>query len=96
MKMSDIETAFWRFHAHNPHVYGLFNKFAMDLVDRGYTRLSANRIVERIRWETMIDTVDPRFKINNNHRPYYARMWMKKNPTMGISFETRRVTGDTL
>jgi hypothetical protein len=96
MKMSAIETRFWRFHGRNPHVYELFNRFAMDLVDRGYKRLSANRIMERIRWETMVETTDPRFKINNNHRPYYARMWMKKNPDMGVKFETRRVTGDTL
>ena len=91
MKLSKIETAFWHFHYQNPHVYALFNRFAMDLVDLGYRRLSASRIIERIRWETMVETTDPRFRINNNHRPYYARMWMKKNPTCGISFETRRV-----
>lgn len=96
MKLSKIETRFWRFHHANPHVYGLFNRFAMDLVDRGYTLLSANRIFERIRWETMISTTDPRFKINDHHRPYYARMWMRKNPQSDIRFHIRPVTGDAL
>ena len=96
MKLSKIETEFWRFHNRNPHVYGLFNRFAMDLVKRGYGLFSSNRIMERIRWETMIDTTDPRFKINNNHPPYYARMLMPKNPNSGLRFTTRQVTGDVL
>ena len=49
--------------------------------------------IERIRWETAIQTSDPHLKINNNHRAYYARLWMKRNPEHKGFFRTRVVAG---
>jgi hypothetical protein len=55
--------------------------------------------MERIRWETSIELVDARpdggtLKINDHHKAYYARLWMKDNPAHKGLFETRTVEGD--
>jgi hypothetical protein len=39
----------------------------------------------------MIETADEDFKINNNHRAYYARLWMREHPQYDGFFRTRRV-----
>ncbi len=96
MKVSQIEKKFWEFHRKNPHVYGLFNRFSMDLIDAGYNALSASRVIERIRWEAMIETdrVD-QYKVSNNHKPHYARMWNRKNPNSRAQFITKTLQDGT-
>lgn len=70
------------FHSNNPKVWALFCRFSLMLVDRGFKHYSANAVFERIRWETDQADHDGKttFKLNNNHRPFYARAWMKKYP----------------
>lgn len=72
----------------NPHQYELFNRFAWELLNRGYKTLSAYLIFERMRWETAV-TSDEEFKVNNNYRPYFARKWMDDHKMPGV-FRTRR------
>ncbi len=85
--------AFGKFHAENPNVYKLFKRFTREALDRGFKNFSVSSIIERIRWETSIKTADDSFKINNNHRAYYARMWMEDNPKHEGFFRTRSVQG---
>lgn len=75
--MADLKETFDEFDRDNPHVYDLFVKYALEAKARGRTRFSISMITERIRWYTAIETSDPDFKINNNHRAFYARKLME-------------------
>jgi hypothetical protein len=87
--MNLLEQDFVEFHAKNPHVYKLFDQFTKALISRGYAHQSADVVLHRIRWETLIETTDDTFKINNNYSAYYARLWMRDNPTYKGFFRTR-------
>ncbi len=91
--MTYLESQFLNFHARNPKVYELFQLFATQAILAGRKVLSAGLIFERIRWETMVITTDPDFKLNNNHRAYYARLWMDDHPDADGTFRTRQVRG---
>jgi hypothetical protein len=70
----------WEWHNTNPHIYDLFERFALDAIELGHKSLSAWLIVNRIRWETAVVTFGDPFKISNNHIAYYARLFMVKHP----------------
>ncbi len=69
--------AFRQFHAANPWVYTRLLQLALDLHRKGVTRWSINGLFEVLRWERMTQTIGIQFKLNNNHRAYYARELMK-------------------
>ena len=92
------EARFLAFHQANPIVYQLWDKFTREALAKGQERVGAALIMERIRWETSIVLVDARpdggtLKINDHHKAYYARLWMKNNPEHKV-FETRSIEGD--
>lgn len=90
--MSKNESAFWEFHKQHPEFAVAFNKYAYELINAGREYGSAYLICERIRWDTMLSGADvDGFKINNNHRPYYARQWMMRNPHNEGFFRTREI-----
>jgi hypothetical protein len=89
---NELEKRFWAFHGVNPHVYALFNRFTMDVVASRRERFGVSPIIERIRWYTAIETRNDAFKINNNFRAYYARLWMRNNPEHDGLFSTRELT----
>ena len=60
------------FHLDNPKVWDLYLQFATDMVHRGHKKLSSEMLINRVRWETMLDTTDKQFKINNNHKPFLS------------------------
>ena len=55
-----IRDRFIKFNRDNPHVFDLYEKFAFELINKGYKRLGSKMIIERIRWETMIKTTSDR------------------------------------
>lgn len=77
------------YHAENPHIYQAFEAFAFQLIHSGVTKLSAYLIYERMRWESLIYGNDG-FKLNNNYRPYYARLFMQNHPEYEGYFEIRK------
>lgn len=91
-----LEAAFATFHAANPHVYVLFTRFTRDVIRAGFVNFSARAVFHRIRWYTNIETSDPNFKLNNNHSPYYARMWMLDNPEHPEFFRTRELRNNAI
>ena len=80
------------FHEVNPHVYPLINRFTYEALAAGFTHYGIGAIFERIRWYINIETKSPElFKMPNNHRAYYARVWMKKHPKEKGFFRLRRL-----
>jgi hypothetical protein len=84
-----LEAKFWAFHESNPLVYLLFSMFATEaaLANRG--RFGVGAIFERMRWFTTVETRGEEYKLNNNYRAYYGRLWMRNNPEHDGFFSTR-------
>jgi hypothetical protein len=92
--LSRLERAWLIFHEANPQVWGLYERFCWEAINAGKVKLSVSLITERIRWEVWIVTkASDGFKINNNHRAYYARKWNREN-RLEAQFELRRVQGE--
>ena len=78
-----------------PEVWNLFKRFTEYAIVRGKTKLSTKFIIERIRWEVIMEIRShDEFKINNNHTAYYARKWLKQHPEHPKFFEVRKARGD--
>lgn len=89
-KQTTLEKEFAVFHENNPHIWELFKRFTNAVQASGRTEYSAYAIFERIRWHMAVDTNDDNgFKLNNNHRPYYARMYQAQYPNKARFFRTR-------
>jgi hypothetical protein len=86
---------FEAFHAENPHVYQLFERFTFEAISAGRKRFSARTVAERIRWYTSVETRDPAgFKLNNNWAPFYARLFHERWPAYDGLFELRKSVAD--
>jgi hypothetical protein len=92
--MTHLESAFETFHRDNPSVYDMFQRFALQARRSGRAHFGVAAVWERLRWETQIATVNDEFKLNNNHRAYYARMYMRDFPDAAGFFRTRAVRGE--
>lgn len=88
--MSDLKQKWWEWHKENPHVYELFKHFTMIAIKRGHRNLSAWLIVNRIRWETSIETKGNDFKISNDFIALYARLFMKEHPEYDGFFRIKK------
>ena len=88
----DMQRRFVEYHRDNPHVYQAFCKYADEAIRAGRKHLGAGMIFERLRWYTMIEARGDGFKLNNNYRAFYARMWMRDHPETPDFFRTRTQT----
>lgn len=81
--------AWAEFHAANPQFYAQFKQFTFQAIEAGQ-KIGARLIGERIRWEHLVvmRRVDA-FKLNNNHLPYYSRLFMEDFPQHAGFFEIR-------
>jgi len=86
--------AFEAYHQANPHVYAALRRFALDAKAKGCGRMSINLLHERVRWHTSVDARGDAFKVNNNWRPFYARLLMHREPALAGFFETRKAAAD--
>lgn len=77
--MNNYQKKIVKYHQDNPAIYKAFNKFTKDVIGSGYNYFSAEMIINRIRWQTMIEAKDKRYKINNGMKPFYSRLFMTKN-----------------
>lgn len=73
--------AFDRYDLDNPHVYELVKAFTFEVMLAGFENFSIQSIVERVRWETNVETYsEDGFKIANAHAAFYARKFMLEFP----------------
>ena len=90
-RKDELEQAAIEFHRTHPTVWKYFVRFTEEIIDRGFSKYSVNAIFERIRWET--DKADSEggstFKLNNNHRSFYARKFMREYPQHAGFFRLR-------
>jgi hypothetical protein len=82
-----------QFRRANPSLLEMIHRFCKEARNAGYAHYGINSIWERIRWEYDMDiTRTDRFKINNNHAPYFARWFMEEYPEFAGFFHTRELT----
>lgn len=89
MYSADLKRVWWEYHRQNPQVYELVEKFTFEVINRGKATYSINAIFERIRWHSEIETDGEEFKLSNNHRAYYARLFMHYHPEHEGFFKTK-------
>ena len=82
------------FHRDHPRVFNLITRYALEGVRRGRKNGSINQIFEVIRWNHEIGTDDQEFKLCNNHRAFYARLFMEEYPQYDGFFRTKPSKGD--
>lgn len=85
-----------KYHEDNPHIYDMFIKFTMAALYKGHKYIGAKMIIERIRWESMVEAKNDKFKINNNIAPFYARLFMKQYPFYNDVFRLREAMADSI
>ena len=89
-KPANDNYATWeQFHQDNPDVYHLIKHYTYEVIRTGKKRYAISAIIERVRWHTEIETKGDGYKINNNWRPFYARLFMAEHPQYEGFFETR-------
>ena len=94
--IKNSERKFRIFHEANPEVYELFKKFTFQAMSRGHKHLSAEMIINRIRWETKVVTTDKDYKINNDYKPFYSRLFIVEHPQHKDFFRLRQSVADNL
>jgi hypothetical protein len=80
---------FLLFHEVNPEILIILERISLDLVQQGWNKGSINLIFERVRWIYAIQTQGDKYKLNNNHRAFYARLLMMLNSKLEGFFSIR-------
>lgn len=88
------QSDFDRYDRENPGVYAAFMKFALEAFNSGRKHMGAKAIMERVRWQTMVDGKGDMFKINNNYTAFYVRKLLKDVPYMTGFFQRRTSIAD--
>lgn len=86
-----LDTRFRNWLAANPHVLDAFIALAQQAARSGRKRIGAKLIVERLRWEYMLQTEADDFKLNNNYTSRLARAAVGKRPDLEPLFEFREL-----
>lgn len=87
--MAELSQKFLKYHQDNPHVWAAFERFALQAADSGRKRIGTAMIYERMRWYSMIEATGDIYKINNNYKADYARLFNEKYPHLHDMFPTR-------
>lgn len=85
---------FEQFDNENPYAWELFKQFTFEAIRNGHRQFSIALVTERIRWETVMKSSDSDFKINNNHKAFFARKFHEEYPMYNGIFRTRPSVAD--
>jgi len=85
---------FKEYHKQNPLIYEYFKRYTFKSIERGFKNLSAEFIFNIIRWETPVKANGDDFKVNNNAKPFYSRLFMKEYPQYEGFFRKRSSKAD--
>lgn len=86
--ISDL--TFPEYHQENPQIYQAFRKYTLQAIRKGHKNLSAEFIFNVIRWKTGVGVVADKYKVNNNYKAFYSRLFMNENPEYKGFFRTRK------
>lgn len=85
-----LSQRFERFHADNPNVYATLARLAREWARATHNRkIGMKSLFEVARWQLVIETNDPNYRLNNSFTPYYARLLMLQEPDLRGIFDLR-------
>jgi hypothetical protein len=70
----------WNWHKDNPEVWEKFKDYTFEAINSGRNKYSQWAIINRIRWNSEIETKGGEFKISNDYICFYARLFHAKFP----------------
>ena len=74
----------------NMHVIEAFERYAIELKRNGNREYySIKAILERLRWDSMLEDSALDYKLNNNHAACISRILMRLNPELDGMFHLR-------
>ncbi len=90
-RLEQMREDFIRFHNAHPEFWKVFVGHTVRLRNRGFKRYSARTLIELIRFHADVGDIKrlTGFKINNNHTPFYARVFSLLYPECGGFFSMR-------
>ena len=94
MTYDEKKKRWWAWHKKNIRVWNQFQRFAMEAVDNGRTKISHHIVIDRIRWETAIVSTGEDVKISHDYAAFYARLWKVTYPQYADLFRTKRMKGE--
>lgn len=87
-----IERRFRQYHAAHPEVYRELVQLARQAKAAGRTRMGMKALFEILRWNRMLNGVDPEgFKLNNIFSSRYTRLICEQEPDLADLFQTREL-----
>jgi len=84
-----------QYHKKNPQIYEMYKKFAFQAIKSKRPYYSSEMIVNRVRWESMVKA-ESGFKIANEMKSFYSRLFVLQNPTYKSFFKNRVSVCDSL
>jgi hypothetical protein len=81
---------FPEYHKQNTQIYDAFKKTTFEAIEKGHRLFSAEFVFNVIRWNTRVSANDTEYKINNNYKAFYSRMFMNEYPQHKGLFLTRK------
>ena len=88
-----IAERFAAFHAANPHVADALEALAAEWLAH-HRKVGVKALVERLRWESGIQTHGDAYRINNVFTAHYARLLIDRRPEWADRIETRALRAD--
>jgi hypothetical protein len=88
------QAKFEEWHKNNPIIWKYFERFSLEAVYAGHTKISHWLIINRIRWEVYVITTGVDFKISNDFIAFYARLWRKHYPQYKNLFNIKKMVGE--
>ena len=89
-EMSELESKFWEYHNANPHVANMLYDVLVRAFKKGFQKYGIGAATEVVRWERGPEVIKTdRFKINNNHRAFYARLFQINYPEYANRVQVR-------
>lgn len=90
-RLDQMLRKFVAYHRANPHVWEAYQRFALQMIGRGFSHYSSSLLINRIRWHFLVEVrrTDV-FRLNDHLSPFYARMFIAKFPEHAQLFRTRR------
>jgi hypothetical protein len=82
--------AFMDFLKDNPELWLRFCSEAVAAHRRGFKRYSSKVIIHVLRHHSLVHETDSRWKLNNNHTPYLARLFDLTHPQRAGMWEYRK------
>jgi hypothetical protein len=93
-EVMSLADRFAAFHSSNPHVADALERLAEQWLAAGNSKVGMKSLVERLRWESGIQTTGSAWRINNSHVSFYSRLLIERRPEWADRIETRKALAD--